>query len=277
MRGYIDRGYGALMESEPSPDAVAIQKDTLPDTDRLRSFIDLCIEYFDSAAGVRISADRARQFQMLFGICVGVIRFAKAHRALVGAGLGIEARPVVRSALEYASTAQYAYLRAGGLDRLYKSAQADSRSLFQRMGTFSGDERFSEMAADVEVPETGRQLPTMTGIMEVLDPDTVLLQPSYAVFSQFTHVTSGALSQYFRVDDSGRIFLDHVSPADAYADESLYVVAASCMLATWIIAHIRDDAEMRAKLDTLSDELMLPLRLDGDWRDADRALDDRGA
>lgn len=244
--------------------------------DVLSGFIDECIEYFSFPDGVKLRAENLRQFKMLFGICAQVIRYARGWKLLSTAGLPIEARLLVRSALEYAATAQYSYLRVDGLDRLYKSAQLDQADLFTRMHRYTGVDDWRTMAADVDVPGDGKALPPVDQIFGILDPEDAIFRQVYAILSQATHVTPSSLSQHFVVtgEDRQTWQLNHHSDVDRFRSQTTFALALAVMSATWIMAHIRDDEAMLARLDSLSDELKLPIRFDADWLPHHRAFGD---
>ena len=99
----------------------------------------------------------------------------------------------------------------------------------------------------------------------VNNPDRVLLDPGYAMLSQSVHVTNHTVIQYFRyTKDRSRLTLNP-DPKNKLVKHTTFLVAASCMLVTWLLAYIRDDAEELKRLETNSDTLGLPVRLDGGW------------
>lgn len=242
----------------------------------LSGFIDECIEYFRFPEGIELRVENARQFKMLFGICAQVIRYARGWKLLSTAGLPIEARLLVRSALEYAATAQYSYLRVDGLDRLFKSAQLNQVDLFTRMHRFTGAEDWRTMAADVGVPRDGKALPNVDQIFGILDPEDVIFRQAYAILSQATHVTPSSLSQHFVVTSEDRQTwqLNHHSEVDKFRTQTTHTLALAVMSATWILAHIRGVEAMLVRLDSSSDDLKLPIRYDGDWPPSHRAFAD---
>lgn len=185
--------------------------------------------------------------------------------------MGIEARVLARSALEHAVTAQYAYLRKDGIDRLNRNALDSSRSLAERMAKWTGNAEFQRIA-DSFVAPNGKRLPDTAGILDTLDPGRVFLQQSYAVLSQDNHVTSSALTGLYVFGEETDIpFLNHATPPDVYRHQTSYAVAAAAMMVTWIVAHILEDQPMLEKLDELSEYLHLPLRFDDTWARKHRA------
>lgn len=269
----MDWTVGAPLHNDGAVDHDDV-KDTRLDTVALTKFIDECVEYFSFPRGVEVKAENARRFKMLFGICAQIIRYARGWKLLSESGLPIEARLLVRSALEYAGTAQYAYLRVDGLDRLFKAAQLNQVDLFIRLHKFTGLDDYQQMAADVDVPKAGKSLPSVDQIFATLDPEDVIFRQAYAVLSQATHVTPSSMSQHFVVtgEDRQTWELNHHSDVDRFRAQTTYTLALAVMSATWIMAHVLDDAAMLEKLDSTSEELRLPLRYDGDWPETIRAF-----
>ncbi|MFE6995050.1 DUF5677 domain-containing protein [Microbacterium sp. NPDC057659] len=237
------------------------------DVDALGEFIDECIEYFRFDDGVEVRKDRVRQFQMLFGLCAQVIRYAKGWKSLLSAGLPIEGRLLVRSAIEYAVTAQYVYLSVGGLDRLFKSAQSGQRELLARLHRYTGNGEYLDLAEAVDVPQAGNGLPTIDQLFNIVDPEDVIFRQSYALLSQATHVTTTSLTQHYVVtgDDPRFLQLNHHSEADTFRAQTTYTLALAVMAVTWIVAHVLGDQDTLVKLDQNSDDLRLPLRYDDSW------------
>lgn len=243
----------------------------LPGEADLNEFIAFCLDYFDLPEGVEVRRERGREFRMLFGTCAQAMRFVRGFLILRDAQMGIEGRLLARAALEYGATAQYAYLQKGGIDRLHRHARASDRSLALRMAKWTGNTDFQDMADSIEVP-AGKRLPNTAGIFKALDPNDVFLQQTHAVFSQILHVTSSALTSLFVFDEAtGALSLNHVAPPDTFRRETAYAVAMAGMMATWVVADIRDDTPMLEQLDGFSDDLRLPMRFDDAWSADQRA------
>lgn len=240
------------------------------DPEGMRTFIRSVVAEFASRRTRRIPPARGREFKMTFGCCVQTVRYAEAYMMLCNNGLSLEARAPARAALEHAVTVEWAYFRVGGLDRLANSATATSWDIRDRL------HRWRHTADDPgDRPEftNAEKLPRLTtteGLLKQLDPDDVLLNPGYAVLSQGVHVTNQTVTGFFRTSNQQRgIEINH-HRQDNLADYTLHLVAASCMLVSWIQAHVLENNERLGELDAISDALGLPIRLDDLWPEADR-------
>lgn len=216
---------------------------------------------------------------MTFGCCVQTVRYAEAFLVLREKGFTLESRTTARAALEHAATVEFAFLHVDGLDMLARSADQASFTIRQRMAKWTGDAAFAPDPLDTSNSRSPH-LPSLsrsqsrdprTPILDALDPNKVLLQPGYAVLSQGVHVTNQAVSQFFSWSEDRETLVVNTRAQDDIADYVALLVAASCMLVTWMYAHIREDSDKLAELDLVSDDLLLPVRLDGDWSTVDRA------
>lgn len=108
------------------------------------------------------------------------------------------------------------------------------------------------------------------GLLRQLDPNDVLLNPGYAVLSQGVHVTNQTITGFFRTINEQRDIQINHHRQDNLADYTLHLVAASCMLVSWIQAHVLENEERLQELDEISDALGLPIRLDDVWAESDR-------
>ncbi|MBQ9917135.1 MAG: hypothetical protein IJO71_08045 [Microbacterium sp.] len=252
--------------------------DRMPDPLALEAFVHRCIEVFASREQHRMPRSSARAFRMVFGLCVQTVRYAEAYMALVKSQLSLEARVLVRCAIEHAATAEYAYFRADGLDRLAVSAQWAGWHLRDRMFRWTGIAGFDPgpeptSEKDARLPGIARDDPR--GLLRTLDPNTVMLDPGYAMLSQAVHVTEQTVTGVFRESDdgTGQLQVD-LRRDDELFSYTLYLLAECCMLVTYIDAHLRRDAILLEELDFRSEMLNLPLRLDEDWPADDRAHPD---
>lgn len=240
------------------------------DPDGMRAFIRSVIAEFASRKTRRMPNNRGREFKMTFGCCVQAVRYAEAYMVLCDNNLSLEARASARAALEHAVTVEWAYFRVGGLDRLANSATATSWDIQDRLHRWRqtsedpGDK--PEFTSDEKVP----RLTSEDGLLWQLDPDDVLLNPGYAVLSQGVHVTNQTVTGFFRtVNEQRDIQINH-HRQDILAGYALHLVAASCMLVSWIQAHVLENEERLQELDEISDALGLPIRLDGVWAESVR-------
>jgi hypothetical protein len=250
-----------------------------PQTDELIDFIRSCIAYFAPRPVPLLPPERQREYRMTFGCCVQTVRYAEAFLILRGQGFSLESRTTARAALEHAATVEFAFLHVGGLDMLARSAEHTSYSIRERMAGWTGDVGFTPDPLDTGNTRRSR-LPALSKspsndprqpILDALDPEKVLLQPGYAVLSQGVHVTDQAVRQFFSWSEDRGTLIVNARAQDELADYAVFLVAASCMLVTWMYAHIREDADKLEELDHLSDDLFLPVRLDAGWPDEDRA------
>lgn len=246
--------------------------ESLPDPVYLEAFINRCIEHFASGDLRRIPAALEQDFRMVFGVCLQTVRYAEAYLVLYKQGLSLEARAIARSAIEHAATAEYAYFRVDGLDELAVSAERAGWSLKDRMHRWTGIPEY----APGPKPSKATGLPGMTkdngaGLLRILDPETIMLDPGYAILSQAVHVTEETLTGFFRESPggaarNGALIIDHRRD-DQLAGLSIFLVAEACMLVTYIDAYLRGDENLLRELEFRSDQLRLPMRLDEDWPD----------
>jgi hypothetical protein len=250
-----------------------------PRTDDMIAFIRSCVAYFAPRGVPSMPPDRQREYRMTFGCCVQTVRYAEAFLILRDQGFSLESRTTARAVREHAATVEYAFLHIDGLDMLARTADHTSFSIRERMAEWTGDNRFTPGALDVANTRRSR-LPALARsprndprrpILDALDPDKVLLQPGYAVLSQAVHVTNQAVAQFFSWSPDRETLIVNTRAQDELADYSVFLVAASCMLVTWMYAHVREDVDKLAELDLISDDLLLPVRLDADWATGDRA------
>lgn len=232
--------------------------------------INECLEYFGRMESVRAPTSNRRPLLMLYGPITQAIRFAKASAVLSNNGHRIEAQVLARSALEYAVTVQYAYLRTDGLDRLEKTSILKRRELFAQLAQWHEDPTYLDLATE-ELPRPGAKgMPPFTQILDLVDPDHVILQSSYAVLSQVTHVRAGSRDRFFEKVGDELMF----SPGrddDSFESVTVGALAFAVTAATWVFARLTDDSQMLVMLDAHSDRLKIPVRYDGSWGDRDRA------
>ena len=250
--------------SDPSAESRAHQNASL-------AFVNDCLRYFGGLdPKVRVRQTNRRPWFILYGPIMQTIRFVKAAAVLTGREHSLEAHVLARSALEYAVTVQYAYLRADGLDRLEKSSAIHRRELFERLAKWQQEPAYAEMAKGVTEPATAKALPNIMQILDVLDPEQVVLQSTYAVLSQITHVRAGSHHRFFELVD-GQIALVPGRDDDRFAHVATGALAMATMGVTWVYARLTEDAERIAQLEAASGRLGLPLRYDEDWPAKDRA------
>lgn len=237
------------------------------------AFVNECIEYFNTLDQVRSRQTSRRAFLSLYGPIMQVVRFASSAALLANSGHRIEGQVLARSALEYALTIQYVYLRVDGLDRLQKSSLLDRKKLMEDMANWHDDPEYLDMIPQEQPKPGAKGMPKFTQILEIVDPEHVILHSTYAVLSQVTHVRPGGRDRYFdRVDD--QLVLVPGRDDDVFGNVTTGALGFALMAATWVFAHITEDEAMLARLDTTSDRLRLPTRYDGNWPVGERAFRD---
>lgn len=235
----------------------------------LKIFMNDCMRYFDQPK-MRVPQRNRRQMLILYGPCVQVIRFNRSVAALIELNHHTEVRVLVRSALEYAATAQYAYLRVDGLDRLLRDAAIRQQGLMNRMAKWTGDAEYKRMADEVHIPDTAKAMPSVSDVFRTLDPEGAVFESAYAILSQSTHVRAASLTQYFK-KNGDFVGLNPGVEEDLFTHFTVTTLALATMAVTWIMARILVDDPMLDWLDQQSDSLALPLRYDQDWPVNERA------
>ncbi|MFC7925474.1 hypothetical protein [Microbacterium laevaniformans] len=246
----------------------------LPPTDELVAFILRHVQDVPHRAGVEIPTENVPDFRMLYGLTQRVRRLARAYMKLRKAGFGSEGQILVRSALEHAVTAQWAYLTVGGIARLSRSYVESESTLVRQMMRYSDDPAWQEWLDDTTTAASdGPALPKFSGrggIMEQLD-SSMFLQATYKVLSQVGHVTHEAAVTFFEADENKLHLRDN--PRNVVDHEVLYALAGVCMLSAWVLARLERNGVEIAKLTELGLKLHLPWRLDDELPAANRRFD----
>ncbi|WP_202567675.1 hypothetical protein [Agreia sp. COWG] len=110
----------------------------------------------DHADEIRVRDESAWDFRVLGGVLERVRRAAHAYLVLDQRGFAVEGRFLVRSAIEHAVTAQWAYLTPDGIDRLeVKMVQA--RLDYAKQSRDVNDPEWADVIAGIEAqfPTTG--------------------------------------------------------------------------------------------------------------------------
>ena len=207
------------------------------------------IEDKGHADGISVLPEYAWDFRVLGGLIERVRRSARAYLLLEKGGYAAEGRALVRSALEHAVTAQWAYLTAGGVDRLevwVHRARIDYAQRSRDEDDPEWDSLIEELKSKIPRDSRGmprRSMPKITGkasILESLD-DTGYLRRAYAVLSRAGHVTDQAVTDYF-VDDAGTVAVAS-GPSDEHDIDVFHTLATCCCLAAWVLARLEGDDE----------------------------------
>jgi hypothetical protein len=221
----------------------------LPGRSELLPWMIRFIDDREHANGISVLPEYAWDFRVLGGLVERVRRAARAYLLLEKAGHAAEGRALVRSALEHAVTAQWAYLTAHGVDRLEVWVHR-ARVDYARRSRDKEDPEWDSLIADLEnkIPrdtsgEPRRSMPRLTGnpsILASLD-DTGYFRRAYAVLSRAGHVTDQAVTDYF-LDDAGTVAVAS-GPSDEHDIDVFYTLATCCCLAAWVLARLEGDDE----------------------------------
>lgn len=204
--------------------------------------------------GIHLDADSAWEFRVLGGLVERVRRAAKSYLLLEKHGYAAEGRVLVRSALEHAGTAQWAYLVVGGISRLEVSLLAKRHEYAS--SNRPGDEDWDDLLNDLEarIPrhevDPARRAAALTkftgtgGILADLDK-TGYFKKAFVVLSRVNHVSDEAVTDYF-VDVDDQTFVAD-SPESRFEDAVFHTLATACCLASWLMARLeRNEREVRA-------------------------------
>lgn len=221
----------------------------LPRRNELLPWMIRFIDDKEHAEGISVLPEYAWDFRVLGGLIERVRRAARAYLLLEKGGHAAEGRALVRSALEHAVTAQWAYLTADGVDRLEVWVHR-ARVDYAKRSRDENDPEWDSLIADLEskIPSDRngaprRNMPRLTGepsILASLD-DTGYLRRAYAVLSRAGHVTDQAVTDYF-VDDAGT-FAVASGPSDEHDVDVFHTLATCCVLAAWVLARLEGNHE----------------------------------
>ncbi|MDQ1176690.1 hypothetical protein QE416_001426 [Microbacterium sp. SORGH_AS 421] len=202
----------------------------------------------EHADGIRVLDEHAWDFRVLGGLIERVRRAARAYLLLEKRGYAAEGRALVRSALEHAITAQWAFLVPDGISRLEVGllvARASYADRSRDPEDAEWDEVVSNIRSQIPRDAMGKQLPGMPkftgrdGIIAQLD-QTGYLTRSYMVLSRAGHVTDQAVTDYFVEEEDGVVAVA-TAPSEAHDLDVFHTLATSCCLAAWILARIEGD------------------------------------
>jgi hypothetical protein len=169
--------------------------------------------------------------------------------------------PLARAALEHAITAQWVFILEGGVDRFRVDTAHGHKEHYDTLATWLKNEELAgEVAAMPPLP-IGKRMPKFTQMIPELDKDK-FLETSYHILSQQVHVSHSTVFSFLDwEDDSYTVKFDQQNP---YEYQTVYVTAVACMLVRWVIAKLTDDERELSHLDTSSDELIIPMTLEGE-------------
>lgn len=204
----------------------------------------------DHADEIRVRDENAWDFRVLGGVLERVRRAAHAYLVLDRRGFAVEGRFMVRSAIEHAVTAQWAYLTPDGIDRLQvKMVQA--RLDYAKRNRDPADREWAGVIANIEAQfpttEHGARKPGTPkfsgreGMLALMDT-TGYLQRAYAVLSRVGHVSDQAVSDYFVTEPDGTIAVAS-APSEDFDLEVFHTIATCCALAAWVRARLEGDEQ----------------------------------
>ncbi|MFJ2980599.1 DUF5677 domain-containing protein [Curtobacterium sp. NPDC087082] len=194
--------------------------------------------------------ENAWDFRVLGGVLERVRRAAYAYLVLDRRGFAVEGRFMVRSAIEHAVTAQWAYLTPDGIDRL-QVKMVRARLDYAKQNRDHADREWARVIANIEAqfPTTknGTRKPGTPkfsgkeGMLALMDT-TGYLQRAYSVLSRVGHVSDQAVTDYFVTEPDGTIAVTS-APSEDFDLEVFHTIATCCALAAWIRARLEGDEQ----------------------------------
>lgn len=220
----------------------------LPNREALLPWVIRYVQDRDHANSIQVLPESAWDFQVLGGILERVRRAARAYLVLEKRGYGVEGRFLVRSAIEHAVTAQWAYLTPDGIDRLQVMMMLARRS-FANTARDRDDPKWVEAITEIErqIPRNPdgsqkRGMPKFSGsgsVLATMDA-TGYLRRGYAVLSRAGHVTDQAVTDYFTMEEDGSMAIAD-RPAEDYESPVFHTLAMCCALSAWVLARLEGD------------------------------------
>jgi hypothetical protein len=220
----------------------------LPGRDELLPWVMKYVLDRDNEDEIRVRDETAWDFRVLGGVLERVRRAAHAYLVLDQRGFAVEGRFMVRSAIEHAVTAQWAYLTPDGIDRLQvKMVQA--RLDYAQQSRDLADPEWAGVIANIEAqfPRTnlGARRPgtpkfSGNGNMLATMDTTGYFQRAYAVLSRVGHVSDQAVSDYFVTEPDGTVAVSS-APSEDFDLDVFHTIATCCTLAAWVRARLEGD------------------------------------
>jgi len=227
-------------------------------TDQLHTWIRECVSDLRDRENFEVIKEEASHLLLLFGLCARTIRYADAYESLVDSGFSPEASPIARAALEHALTAQWVFLREGGLAKFRVASARSHKEHYEKLAAWSDNAELKREIGNIPAIPAGKSMPKFMDVLRDLDQDNYL-ETQYALLSQSVHVTHSAVFSYLSWNDGYEFKYEQDDP---WAFQTTYVVAISCMLASWVIASLTNDMDRLSLLDQVSEELTLPMNLE---------------
>mgnify|MGYP003631883692 CR=1 FL=1 len=201
-----------------------------------------------------VPKERARDFQLLYGLCQQAARFASSYVLLSNQGFQREAAALARCSFEHAVTAHWSYFTEGGVERLAIDVNRDFKGYYMTMSEYLDDEEFRKQAESHEAPD-GKGLPPVSHMMWDLDSGG-FLRTSYRNLSLSVHPTHLTVSTYLEETESGTQLRHEPRGGAEYA--TLYTTAVAAMLAYSLVEYISDPLAAKVLVEGPSNKLRLP-------------------
>lgn len=198
------------------------------------------------------------EFLLLYGVVARIMRLSDAYLRLLRCGFVGEAGVLARAALEHAVTLQWVFVVDGGIRRYQAEVAHERLNHYSNLADWLHIQELTDAISALETPPLGKRLPPFMNMLRDLDQGK-FLETSYHILSQQAHVTHAAVAAFLAPGVEGL----HIKYEQEYGykHQATYVVAASCMLARWVVAKLTDDPQLLQLLDTTSDVLVLPRTL----------------
>lgn len=232
---------------------------TRPTEVELEAWIEECVAHLRDAEGFDVLSPHANEFLLLYGVIARTVRYADAYLVLCRAGYSSEAVALARAALEHSVTLQWIFVVTGGVDRFHVTAAHDRIKHYSNLADWLKNDELAEQLTKLDPPPEGKQLPPFMDMVRSLDQEK-FLETSYHILSQQVHVTHAAVTSFITPGEEDKLHIQYDQDY-GYRYQATYVTAAACMLARWVVARLTNNTELLSKLDSTSDELLLPMTL----------------
>lgn len=224
----------------------------------LEAWIEECVAHLRDAESYDVYRPHKDEFLLLYGVVVRIMRFSDAYLLLLRRGFVGEAVVLARTALEHAVTLQWVFVVDGGISRYQAEVAQERLEHYVNLADWLNTQELIDAVSALEAPPVGKRLPPFMNMLRDLD-QAKFLETSYHILSQQVHVTHAAVAAFLEPGVEGL----HIKYEQEYGyqHQATYVVAASCMLARWVVAKLTNDPKLLKLLDTTSEELVLPMTL----------------
>jgi hypothetical protein len=235
-----------------------------PSEEHLRGWIARSWALLEAGETLTVPAEKAAQFELLWGPCAQAVRYATAWATLSSTDHAHESDVLARSALEHAMTAQWCYFADDGVQRLRVKVEQEYHRYYGEMAEW---QNMAEVQAALArrsppPPKRTKSLPNFTGtIVPMLDADN-FLRASYRALSRSVHVNDSTVLGFLFQDGNST----GITPTPAVTNRypAAFVAATSAMLALSVIADHLDSNDLLRDLNRTSNDLQLPMFLDDD-------------